>query len=75
MGFIATAECILNAKLHQHYEFTSLIIALKKINTADITKTHLYEVFTLDAQKQRSRARSVMAAEQNISSHGNASQL
>lgn len=30
MGFIATAECILNAKLHQHYEFTSLIIALKK---------------------------------------------
>lgn len=30
MGFIATAESILNAKLYQHYEFTSLIIAWKK---------------------------------------------
>lgn len=68
MGFISTAECTLNAKLHQHYEITSLIIALKKINTADITKTHLYEVFTLAAQKQKNRARNAMAAEQNISS-------
>lgn len=69
MRFITTAEPILNAKLHQHREFTSLITALKKrINTANITKTHLYEVFTLAAQKQQNRARNVMASEQNISS-------